>query len=488
MARRPSLLVLTILVCCSSGGGGGGSDDEVTVIANGSITVIGSAAVTGTVWDTDDALVLFDGVEADAADLDVGMVALVEGRRSRQPGQGTASRIEVESSVAGPIASVVDLDDDLALLGIVGRSVRVERETTLFGGTPADFDFDTMAVDDLVVVWGFVDGDEEITATRVEKRGVLGDGLPTVRLQGAAMSWMPIGSGGSFEIGDVLVLYEDTDLSGLPGGAADLADEPFVTVDGAFDPARDEVDATRVEERADFEGDFGDLEIEGIVSEFSGIRSRFRVGGQRVDADFFVALEPEDLGDFLEDGMRVEVEGSLLDGVVIAAALKQSDAEARVSGEIAAQEDVNVVDETIALLGVTIQVDAATRLEDERSDPVDPLTLADMMAGDHLVVRGLDTGGSVRAMLVRRTEPGDVTLRGRVQNFVGPPDHQRFTLLDHLIRTDATTVFEDFPGGVVSEIDFYTFLFANRWALLDVTGPADDPTRLDEAAAVEYEE
>ena len=53
-------LIFACAACSSGGGGGGGSAaDAVTAKAQGAITVIGSAAVTGTVWDTDGAEVFF---------------------------------------------------------------------------------------------------------------------------------------------------------------------------------------------------------------------------------------------------------------------------------------------------------------------------------------------------------------------------------------------------------------------------------------------
>jgi hypothetical protein len=482
-------LIFACAACSSGGGGGGGSAaDAVTAKAQGAITVIGSAAVTGTVWDTDGAEVFFGDVEGVPADLAPGMVALVQGERPDAPAEGTAFRVDVETSAEGPIASRVDLSEDLLELEIVGRTVRAERGATFFGGLPADFDFDTLAVDDLVAVWGFVDGDEGVTATRIEKRGVLGGASPTVRLEGRATSWMPAGDGGSFEIGDVLVLYEDADLGGGSDGGATLADEPFVTVDGVLDTAADEVDADRVVIRTGFEGDFEDLQIEGILSGFIDVRTPFEVGGQRVEPIFFVDLVPDDLENILVDGVRVEVEGRLLDGVLSASVLRLREAEARVVGEIAEPEDVNVDAGTIVLLGVTIQVDGTALLEDLAKDPVDPLTLADLMAGDSLDVRGTDLEGIVQATTVRRTEPGDVLLRGRVQGFVAPPDHQRFTTLGVPMRTDATTSYSDFPVDVTTEDDFYAFLFANLYALLETTDLEGDPTLIDLAASVAYRE
>ena len=118
----------------------------------------------------------------------------------------------------------------------------------------------------------------------------------------------------------------DVDASGkvhykdLPEG---LADGTFVEVKGTCpDITCGIINATRIEgESEGFDDDEGEVEIEGFITRYENI-SDFDVDGLPVDASNAL-LEPSSL--VLTEDLRVEVEGIVVDNVLVASKVKLED-------------------------------------------------------------------------------------------------------------------------------------------------------------------
>ncbi len=472
-------LVLAVALGCGAAGSLAGGGIGGSGLSSGSITGFGSIFVTGTEYDTGTAAVTLERVVRPASALRVGMVVVVEGERAATGATGTAQTVTYDDEIEGPISAITIVSIDEKRLAILGQTVTIERNVTRFDASGAAVapTFDTIALNDLVEVSGFRRA-ADIQATYVEKKGVAG-ATPAVELKGTVSGV----AGMSFMLGTILVNWNNTTtLANLPSGGPTNGD--FVEVEGTLSNAST-VQASRIERETVFSGNVDDFEIEGAVTQFSSLSS-FRVDGQLVNAGGAgVQFEPANSA-FVRDGARVEVEGALVNGTVIAEKVKQRDGEARVYAEIANAADINVANGTLRLLGILIRIDAATEFEDDLLGTPN-FDLGDMIAGDFLEVRGVEDGaGGVIATEVSRDSADDVRLRGSVSAIDSVLPGRSVTILGVVVPTDANTSFNGFSGSVNDENDFYAAVQVGD--LLDVKDDQDgDESAIDVADEIEFD-
>ncbi len=478
--RKFIALALTVAISLGcgagtlAGGGIGGSG-----LSSGSISGFGSIFVTGTEYDTNTAGVTLERVASPASALRIGMVVVVEGERAASGTTGTAQTVTYDDEIEGPISAITSVSADEKQLAILGQTVTIERNLTRFDASSGVTvpTFDTIAVNDLVEVSGFRRA-TDIQATYLEKKGVAG-ATPAVELKGTVSGI----SGQSFMLGTILVNWTNaTTLSNLPSGGPTNGD--FVEVEGTLTNATT-VEAARIERESAFSGNIDDFEIEGVVSQFTSLAS-FRVDGQLVNAaGAGVRFEPANSA-FVRDGARVEVDGELVNGTLIAEEVKQRDGEARVYAEIANAADINVANGTVRLLGILIRTDASTQFEDDLLGNPN-FDLADLVAGDFLEVRGIeDAAGGMLATELSRDSADDIRLRGGVTAIDSVLPGRSVTILGVVVPTDANTSFNGFPGTVNDEDDFYAAVQVGD--LLSVTDDQDgDETLIDVADEIEFE-
>jgi hypothetical protein len=440
-------LIAALALGCGAAGGLAGGGIGGSGISSGAVTAFGSIFVTGTEYDTSGASIMLERVASPASALRLGMVVVVEGDRSGTI--GTAERVTYDDEIEGPITAITVVSIDEKRLAILGQVVTIERTLTRFDASSglAVPDFDTVAVNDLVEVSGFRRA-SDIQATYVEKKGASAANAH-VELKGTVSGV----AGRSFMLGSILVDWTNaTTLDGIPSGGPTNGD--FVEVEGTLANATT-VAATRIEREGGFSGNIDDFEIEGTVTQFTSLSS-FRVGGQLVNASGAgVQFEPNSPA-LVRDGVRVEVEGSLVNGTLNATKVKQRDGEARVHAEIPAG-GVNGAANTVQLLGITIRADASTQFEDKLLD-LPNLKIADLVPGDFLEVRGVEDGaGGILATEIEREDgPDDVRLRGRVSAIdTNPVGGRSVSIIGSVVPTGASTQFSGFSGSVNDENDFY---------------------------------
>jgi hypothetical protein len=457
-----------------AGGGIGGSG-----LSSGAISGFGSIFVTGTEYDTTGASVTLERAASSAAALRKGMVVVVEG--DRNGATGTADSVRYDDEIEGPISAIAVVSIDEKQLSILGQLVTIERTLTQFDASGAIVapDFDSIAVNDLVEVSGFRRA-ADIQATYVKKQGVAAPGVH-VELKGSVSGV----AGQSFLLGGIVVNWNgSTTLDGIPSGGPTNGD--FVGVEGTLTNATT-LQATRIEREGAFSGDRDEFEIEGTVTAFVSLAS-FRVAGQPVNASGAgVQFEPNNPG-LVRDGARVEVEGALVNGTLMAEQVKLREGEVRVHAQIAAVGDIDAIARTVRLLGLTIRADASTQFEDELLGLPD-FDVADMAAGDFLEVRGVDdgAGGILATEIERADDTDDVRLRGSVTAIdANPAGGRSVSILGVLVPTGAGTQFSGFPGSVNDEDDFYAVVQIGD--LLDAQDDEDGvETAIDVADEIELE-
>jgi len=317
------ILAVTSLLFAACGGSGGGDSlagggiGGTGITASGAITGFGSIFVNGIEFETADASRDIDGETSvsDGSDddtvLGIGMVVTVVGTLNDDGVTGIADSIQYDNAVQGP---VIDIDPIARRFNVLGIGVAVQGNTVFSNVT-----FDTLQTDDLVDVSGFFDVDGVLLATRIERK----DGSESdVEVKGTVTGLA----------GTVFVLAVDyatatytVDAAAAELPAGGLADNQYVEVKGILDG--DVITATRVDLKSESFDDTGSdsiASIEGIVTDFNGIDD-FRVAGQRVNASS-AEFNPASLEDQPSlNGVEVEVDGPIQDGVLMASKVEAGD-------------------------------------------------------------------------------------------------------------------------------------------------------------------
>ena len=316
------LPVLAIFCClllnsCNGGDGGGsltagGGIDGTGIMSRGAVTAIGSIEVNGTEFDTTDASVIVNGVEIGAGDevveenLQIGMVASVDGR-TLDNGDVVADRVIYNSNVSGPVASVGDIDPvtNERTVTVLGQTV-VVNFITIF----KDTSFEDIAMDDVVTVSGYRDFDGSIRATFVEKTG---DITTIVDYEVSGFVENLDTKLKTFMVNDLDVDYASI-ANNLPQGIP--AEGLLVEVEGRLDGGDVLIAADiRLEEELDGEGG-NEFEIMGLVTKVVS-DFEFTIGNQVVIIDENTEVVDE-LPGGIQEGVRLEAEGVFEGGVLFA--------------------------------------------------------------------------------------------------------------------------------------------------------------------------
>ena len=452
-------LFIVVAAGCGSGGGGGGGGGlaggigGTGVVAQGAITGFGSIFVNGIEFETDSSSFdVDDDSVATEGDLALGMVVTVIGTINNDGVTGSASSVEYDDEVEGPVGNdpLEDADMITRTFTVFDVTVVVNKNTTVFSNTS----YESLARNDIVEVSGFYNEDGSLVATRVEKEGTLSLGVSEVELKGTVT-----GFNGSnvFILDGITVTFDGaTDLSDVPGGV--IANGQFVEVKGTLETATT-ISAIRIElEDEGFDDSEDNISLEGFVTDFIN-NGNFKVSGQQVDASAAV-FTPASLAGSIADGDKVEVEGPVEAGVLQAVGVEQRAGDVRVSAVVFSRNTAAGTVTLTVVIGqpaLTVNIDSQTQLEDSRFG-VEPFTLADINTGDFLEVEGfIDGGGNIIASQIQRDEPDRIELRGPVDvpPTAGDDLSGSVRILGIVIQTGTSTDFEDEFDGDISGSIFY---------------------------------
>jgi hypothetical protein len=231
------------------------------------------------------------------ADPKPGMVAEVRGDAPAGGNTGTASAVTIQDSIKGPVASI---DPNAGSLVVLGQTITCDA-ATVFGNVSSATRLNRS---DMVVIHGLTDAAGTITATRVEKLGELfvPDVTP-LKVRGTVSS---VGEA-TFTIGSLTVQT----AGALPGGVVEGA---VVQVKGTASDPESPLTARRIKVKNVHVADTARVEIDGYVTDFVSASS-FSVGGIPVDCSGATVTG-------IAANARVEVEGKIVDGVLVATDIK----------------------------------------------------------------------------------------------------------------------------------------------------------------------
>ncbi len=451
------LAVTTGLAACGGGSGGGqlAGIGGTGKIASGSITKFGSIFVNGVEYDISNAACSVNDSDATGncqANLSLGMVVTVEGTVSGT--SGSAQRVVFDANVEGPVSGVATDPDGLSKsFSVLGVGVRVDKATTVFESDAGGFGFATLADNNVVEVSGFFDAGGTLQATFIElKASAASFGTTAVELKGSATGVTGNGGpGDGFTLNGVTVtLLPGVDLSDLPGNRVNNGD--IVEARGILTGAAS-MDASRVQPEDTSLGSDGDeLSVEGLVSNFSGDLSDFRVAGQAVNASG-ASLTPTGLQ--LSNGLKVEVGGTLSGNILVADEIETRSDEIKIDAPLSSVTANSVT----VLLGdgtITVNVNNQTKISDATNAVKNP-GLSDFSSGQFVQIRGFKDATGVVATEIQRDVPDNVILQGPVDGFASGTS---VTILGVTFFTDAGTQFEDRNENSIGSGAFYGALSA----------------------------
>ena len=451
-------IALTIVACGPDGGslaGIGGSG----YISSGSVSGFGSVFVNGVEFETDSATFDVDGVPGTQADLAIGMVVRVNGTINDNGVTGTASSISFDDELQGPVAApiIYDVDGVTGTFTILGIKVVIDSSSTSFdidGDLPATtvFGFDTIAVDNNVEVSGFFDTNGTLQATRVElKELIFVPSSSIIEVEGVISSL----NGTTFNLDlnpESLIIDASTAaLDDLPNG---LEDSQRVEVKGTYDIASNTVTASRVEAEDDSAEDTDEFELEGIITDYDAINNTFKIGEITVDASN-LSLDPAFT---LSNDLRVEVEGAIVNGILIASEIELEGSDIKVHAMVSSVDLATNSFKIEPLPGqeITVTVTTGTQLEADGFEDAQ-YTLTDLLNNPGFVeVSGLDDGDSGITAIevdIKGSDVGEVIVQGYATVATGNPSLGTMTVLGVTFNFDFSTTDFEIDSDVEGAVD-----------------------------------
>lgn len=446
-----------IIACTDTGGdvtaGIGGSGR----VASGSITGFGSVFVNGVKYNTDSAIFDVDGNIGTQDDLAIGMIVQVSGNINADGLTGTASKIEFNEQAQGPVASLspIDTSGTSRTLSVLGVNVVISSTSTVFDisgknnlpiNTP--FNFDVIANNNNIEVSGFFDTSNNLIATRVELKDLVLSASSLVEIKGTITAL----SGTTFTLAGITVDATSAILDDLPNG---LTNGIFVEAKGNYDSASNTLTATKVEaEDNDFD-DTGEFEIEGLVTDYINDND-FKINGISVNATN-ATKEPTTL--VLADNIRIEAEGSIINGVLIADKVKTREGSVKIHAPVSS---VNVAENTFEVRPVASQpaikvtITNSTQLNDDVNS-IEPFSLNNLVASiDFVEVEGfIDSNGDIIATEVEVKEADEIVVQATIESGATPG---RIKLLgvEFIIDDPGETSFENADDLDIDQATFFS--------------------------------
>ena len=322
ITRRDGLMLTLLgsaltLAGCGGGGGGGvagvGSGGTGSFSA-GPITGFGSIMVGAIRFDDSTASSILD-IDDDNTDLrgklKLGMMCRVKGK-PKNGDRADADTIEVRSELLGPIDSINTSATPNTLV-VLGQTVQVTATTIFEEGLTG---LSALTTGNIVEVHGFVDPlNNRLIATRIERK--LLANVKAFKLQGAVSALVNTTTVKTFQIGSLTISFAAP--VNIPASLV-LANGLLVRVRLAITPATGTRTALKIRavELEDEHKNRDEAEVEGTITAFTS-SSKFSVNGLPVDASGASVPAGLKLGD------RVEVEGRLVNGVLVARQVKLDD-------------------------------------------------------------------------------------------------------------------------------------------------------------------
>lgn len=456
-------LLLGGMVACNGGGGtnvAGGGTGGTGAVAYGTVTDLGSIQVNGIWWTTDGAEIYLDSEESVPGQalpgggeglLRKGMIVKVEGSTDTVDGKRRAATIRYRKTLQGPVEGA----STASRFTVLRQTVMVDPSLTQLEGID---DTAYLAEGDMVEVNGYTAPDGTIHATYIKAK----PGDTGLEIRGTILSVDP-DSPSRFNIGGLIV---DADSIGW-NASYRIGERVRVTgtVYGNGVLTAESVDA---EDARIHPEDIDEAHLEGVVTTMATATS-FALNDQPVNA-----LNAEFHGgddSAIAPGVRLEVEGAIRDGILVAAEVSFADAI-----ELAAPvESVGVDTLTLGALvtteGTPITLSVRENVTEYEGDQVSGL--GDIAVGDYVEVRARESGGVLLATKISGQGPAETEPTIVLQGSVDPAllNEPVVNLLGIEIDTsNPDLTISDDSGQLLSSQELIGALQNNPDAVVEVAG------------------
>jgi Domain of unknown function (DUF5666) len=349
VSRRSAVFGIMAAALSLHGCGGGGGDSAGNTItgatgtlSSGIITGLGSIIVNGIRFDDSLASISDDDDgNLSSNDLKIGMVVSVRGSSVRNVNgrnSATANSISTNSEIKGPVDSV-----GASSFVVLGQTINVNANTVY---APSLTGLAALRAGDLVEIHGFTDVQtNSVMASLIERK----TNLNQYRLTGKVTALDTTAR--TFSVGSLQINYASADVR------VTLANNTVVRVRLSPTPATGIRTALRIQSpelTPSVRDNFESSELHGTITAFTSI-NRFSVNGIQVitNANTFYPKGTASI----TLGARVEVKGSLIDGVLNAQRVKPEDineVEALENELIGVISALNTASKTFVVRGVTV--------------------------------------------------------------------------------------------------------------------------------------
>jgi len=442
-AARWTLLVLSVVVLAVAGCAlGAGPAQGVSGYAKGVISAKGSIFVNGVEYDTRSATITMDdtGTHPDS-DLKVGMVVELKGMIDSATGKGTATEVQYEANLEGPI-DTGSINASAQSFTVFGQTI-VADATTVYEGVSG---FSGLAQGDRVEVSGTADSTSHvIKAARIEKKSSLGNfeikGLVS-GLGAGTFTLMPRHAA----VG-ITVNFTGTLDPGIANGS--FVEGKFASfASHTISTTADQVKLLKELKASDKDR----AEVGGVVSNFiqGAGSSTFTVDGVNVSAD-------NALLSGVSNGVEVEVKGTMSAGVLVADKVwVERESNLLLGGTVTA---VDAGAGTVTLNGVTLAVTHTTIYRDRTSlTPTASFSLANITKGDYIGACGYtDSSVSSVAGVATRIERLTPLPGALLAGPVSAAATNSLTILGIVVDTSAAA-FRDADGHSVTQTAFLALI------------------------------
>jgi hypothetical protein len=506
LRKLGAVLIVAVLTAAGCGGSSGGGDSVSppppttpppppsggiirtgVAVGAGPITGFGSIIVNGITYDTSGAIFTRDDNPSSQDDFKVGETVIVKGTIEDDNTGAVAETVELDEIVEGPVSSI----NEFGVLTVLGQAVTISLDTAVDDSCPASLDDPGIAA---VEVYGTVDGNGTIAATRIECKTALE--VDEYEVNGTVSN---LNAGNfTFSINGLQVNYSSATVDdNFPGGQISEGDPvevkglPANFDDGVTPPV---MGASKVEYKGGvLAGNEGDhYEVEGFISDFvSATQFNVRVGSLVIavtttDSTVYEGGSSADLG----NNLKVEVEGDLNSSDQLQATkieIKTS-TNVRVVGLV---DSVSTANSTITILGITVNTDAR----------IEPFGIGDVSVGDYIEARGQELPeGQITAFRIERDDPDpDTELRGftepaSIVTDSGASDYRdSFRVLGVTIDMSSVEVYRDTNDLAISADQFWSVIeieaAGGNGYLVDIKGAeqSDGTTLLAQEVELEME-
>ncbi|HEX9776754.1 MAG TPA: DUF5666 domain-containing protein [Geopsychrobacteraceae bacterium] len=418
-----AVVAMLILAGCGSSGSSGTSAVSTPGLSAGQIEGFGSVIVNGVKFEVEGAELEFeDGSLVTLTEgtqqlhLSEGMEVEIEGTFDDN-GTGSASRMSIDSTLDGPISGLGQAGDVFTFT-ILGQTVVAVNGATLVDNTVLGGSLNNLADGMVIEVHGLPDGAGTVQASFIEWKAASAGDLPpnSFELTGRATQLTAT----TFLVGTQLV-----DFTGVIPRDGILQEGSLVEVKGDLDGTT--FVAIDVELKDGFD-DQAKTEIEGLISDLNTGAGTFMIRGQLVDynnAQFMGGVEAD-----LLNGLKVEAEGPISNGVLLAVKIKFKD-------NFRYEGDSSLLGNTLTIANpggpdLTITIDSNLTRDGSAG------------AGGQVKVRARQTAGA--NLVATRVEDG------------GNADRQIFEAQVARIADPLVEILADGSGGGVIVIDTATIL------------------------------